>query len=153
MAWILSCSMYSSTFYGALSPGRFLIHYYFMTKTAEVQVLSAFCLLNFFELKDNYQFISCSCSSPSTWGSPGTARSASRSGRRRKISLCRREGTLCQVFPCSWNYAFHKSVLSKLPIKIPLIKKDQVRESALHLGLRCGFGCFNTRKVKTSSKR
>ena len=55
--------------------------------------------------------------------------------------------------PCSLDYTFHKSVLSKLSIKNPLIKKDQVRESALSLGLRCGFGCFNTRKVKTSSKR
>ena len=40
------------------------------------------------------------------------------------------EGTLCQAFSESLNFTAYKPVLSKLPIGIPLIWKDQVRKPA-----------------------
>lgn len=43
------------------------------------------------------------------------------------------EGTLCQVFSGSLYFTACKPVLSKLPISIPLIKKDQARKPAPRL--------------------
>ena len=70
----------------------------------------------------------------------------SKNGQKPRLkNLAGGEGTLCQVFSWSLHFATCKSVLSKLPISIPLIKKDQARKPASRLDFRSEFGRLNAR--------